>query len=1373
MTKTPQKQTEANTVFQKSHTPSVLSASSHVPKNHIRVTVNNKFVSCLIDTGADISCMSDDLYKDLCLDDVCPISDTDMTVRVANSKLAKVSGKVKLKVTIGETEITQEFFLIPNLNSKMNLGQDFLQTQEAIIKCCDNTLELKKVNTTVPLFCTNQRSSVARIVNRITIAKRSERLIPVKVKKTNSPVTCLLEPTKSLTYKQLAGAKCVTIPAEGVTHFRVMNPTDEPITLYKHQPVAIAHPVNSSDVVMELHDVDKSVSHIPSLDAINKTSTSTNYANIAKEMDFDLHKSSLSVEQQESLLTLIGKNRDVFAKDISELGSTDIYHHRIDTGNATPVRQMPYRQSPKMREVTEKEIEVMLAHDIIEPSVSCWTSPVVLIKKKDGEYRFAVDYRKLNKVTVRMQQPLPKMEDVIDMIGNAAPKIYSVLDLASGFWQIPLHPDSKEKTAFITHQGIYQFKKLPFGLMNSPAAFTMVMSEVLRNINWKYALIYVDDIIVFSSSFEQHLQHLDAIFERMRTYGLRLKPSKCQFAVEKVHYLGHIFSKEGVETDPAKTEAIQSFPTPRRDKDVRSFLGVCNYYRKFVPNFSKIVSPLNYLLKKDVKFTWDDACEKAFSQMKKALTSSPILAYPDFNKEFILYTDASTYSIGYVLGQLDQNNKERVIAYGGRSLKKEEKNWPPTHLEGLALVAGILHFREYLANKHFTVFTDHAALKTIQTNTKTTGRLARWAVHLEEFDFTVKHKPGERHTNADALSRRTYPDNSNDSNEEEVPTLNTSSLQQIELEYEDQTVEAPHTSSLNTLQTWMKAENSYRQISPLQVTTEIFNITEEDLKGKQGEDEEINDIIRHLESGDLPEDENKARRIHRESQDCSMTDGILYHFYYPRGKGHMIDRGIKQLVVPKSMRNDVLTSYHDDLTGCHQGEDRTFQAIRLKYFWPTMFKDVQQFVKTCETCQRTKLHYHGKVAPLCSLPVGEPFSRIHLDFIGPLPKTPEGHQHILLIVDSFTKWCEAFPTSSSESAVVANILYSEIICRYGAPRSIVTDRGQCFMSKLVKELCSLFEIKKISTSSYHPQTNATCERLNSTIEKGLRAYCDEKQSNWSKILPSIMHAYRTTPATRSTTLSPYYLLFGRECMNPIDVALLPPQNLGKKANEHLEEIIENHKISQQIASENIKKSQQQNSKVHNRKAKIPQFHLGDRVWLSCHKPVPGLSRKLAEKWIGPYYICDEFENFTYTLKNCETHHQLPSRVHANRLKPYEDPDTRLTNPPPPVEVDSPVPSAESTDNSESATTEAQNEQAHSTQIHTQENQTAWYEVDRIIRSHGPPKDRWYLVRWKEKRNGKWSDWVREKFVSQALIRQFQQQRTQKGRLRKLRKKHLC
>ena len=437
---------------------------------------------------------------------------------------------------------------------------------------------------------------------------------------------------------------------------------------------------------------------IPTKSSSKFKSAKYSSSKVNKNIQFNLDSCALNDHDKTVAHNFLNKNKDIFATELSEIGKTDKITHKIDTvPGAKPVHLRFYRQDPIKKAEIERQTNDMLNTNLIKPSTSEWNSPVVLVKKKDGSWRFAVDYRKLNQITIPISHPLPRVEDVFDAIGESKAKLFTSLDLNSAYFQIPLDPSTSHKSAFVTHEGVFEFSRMPFGLRNSPMSFQASMSLVLKGLNWKFVLCYIDDILIFSSNFQEQITHLNEVFQRFREANVTLKPNKCNFCVDKVMFLGHTITEKGVLVDNAKTDKIKNYPVPKSQKELRAFLGRCNYYRRFVKNFSKIAVPLNSLFKKKISKTfsksdWDDNCERSFETLKRALISPPILRFPDMNKEFILSTDASGSALGYVLGQLDENNREYVVSYGGRAIRKEEKNWSVTELECLAVISGVDNF---------------------------------------------------------------------------------------------------------------------------------------------------------------------------------------------------------------------------------------------------------------------------------------------------------------------------------------------------------------------------------------------------------------------------------------------------------------------------------------------------------------------------------------------------------------------------------------------------------------------------------------------------------------------------------------------------------
>ena len=396
----------------------------------------------------------------------------------------------------------------------------------------------------------------------------------------------------------------------------------------------------------------------------------------------------------------------------------------------------------------------MLESGVIRESVSPWTSPVVLVKKKGGELRFCVDYRKLNRITKKDRHPLPRIDDLLDSFQDAT--CFTTLDLASGYWQIEMDPEDREKTAFITDDGIYEFNVMPFGLTNAPATFQRMMNRVFTKINGDFVVVYLDDLNIYSRNFNEHLKHLREVFERLRNANLKLKAKKCHFFKKELEFLGHIISEDGVKPDPDKVSAVKNQPVPNNLKELRQFLGLASYYRKFMEGFARIAAPLNQLMRKDTAYYWTDEQQQAFEKLKQRLIEAPILAHPDFDEPFIIMTDASKIGLGAVLSQKNKDNKEVVIRYASRRTNDAEQNYAATNLECLGVVWAVQYFRKYVAGTLFQIITDHSAITSLMKTKDPRGQVARWITILQEYSFEVIYRPGRIHSNVDTLSRAVY-----------------------------------------------------------------------------------------------------------------------------------------------------------------------------------------------------------------------------------------------------------------------------------------------------------------------------------------------------------------------------------------------------------------------------------------------------------------------------------------------------------------------------------------------------------------------------------------------------------------------------------------
>ena len=482
---------------------------------------------------------------------------------------------------------------------------------------------------------------------------------------------------------------------------------------------------------------------------------------------------NLTEEQKDILSKQVEKYEDIVAWKETDVTRTCISAPPIDTGIHTPIKQRPYKLSITEEEIVQGEVDKWLKLGIVEKSKSPWSSPMVLVPKKainpedlneKKKYRLCIDFRKVNLITKTDSYPLPNTQDALDSLGQCS--YFSIMDLRSAFLQVPLLPDDREKTAFSIRSGLYQFTTLPFGLKNSPSVFQRLMGQVLQGLG-EFCMAYLDDIIVFSKTFEEHVEDIKQVFQRLREYELKIHPERTTLATNSLIYLGHLCSDRGIQPDPAKLKAIRAMKPPRHTRDVRSFLGLVGYYRRFIHHFSNIARPLNKLLHKDFQWTWGFDQEAAFGKLKECLQRSPILIRPDHNREFILQTDWSRFAVGAILAQRLTDRREHVVAYWSRTLTSAEVNYSASEGETLAVVAAIAHFRQYLHGRKFQLQTDHVALKWIMTSANLSGKLARWAMQLQGYDFEIVYRKGSANSNADALSRLPRVEEEEDSLEAE------------------------------------------------------------------------------------------------------------------------------------------------------------------------------------------------------------------------------------------------------------------------------------------------------------------------------------------------------------------------------------------------------------------------------------------------------------------------------------------------------------------------------------------------------------------------------------------------------------------------------
>ncbi|GBL98739.1 Transposon Ty3-I Gag-Pol polyprotein [Araneus ventricosus] len=683
-------------------------------------------------------------------------SERNPILRTDFGKLVGAIGRCMLRVDLNGVVQPFEFLVFQQCSHDLILGWDFFKATDAIIDCGSGKLQIGEATLNDPYMTEVNYGLYA--ANDVDVPENCIRKVLALAKHHQTLERVIITGANDFEWdKELKVPASIATIQSGKVDIWIANSSCRPQII----PAGIC--------IARMTEIEEGL-----ISSLNKNTDKVEVkyqAHLGQaEEDFEaLLATELDDLQRKELLSLLVEFTDVFDLENKPVKVSSKVKHRINTADSQPVKQKPYRVSFEERRVIQEEVDKMLKLDIIEHSKSPWSSPVVLVKKKNGTWRFCVDYRRLNKITKKDVYPLPRTDDALDSLSGAS--LFSTMDLKSGYWQIEVDERDREKTAFITPDGLYQFRVIPFGLCNASATFERLMNSLLKGMKWKHCLCYLDDVIVYAAIFEEHLRRLSMVLQCIRSAGLTLNHEKCFFSQSRLKILGHLVDKDGIHPDPGKVEAIQDFPTPKSISQVRSFLGICSYYRRFVHKFADIDRPLHELLKQDVKFEWKDDHQLAFARLKSLLTKDPVLGIFIPGDKPLIHTDASGYGIGAVLVQI-QCRLEKPIAYASRSLTLSEKNYSTTEKECLAVIWAISKFRPYIFGRPFTVITDNHSLCWLANLKDPSGRLARWALCLQEYYVDVVFNSGRRQQDADCLSRNPLPEIEEETSED-IPFLNT------------------------------------------------------------------------------------------------------------------------------------------------------------------------------------------------------------------------------------------------------------------------------------------------------------------------------------------------------------------------------------------------------------------------------------------------------------------------------------------------------------------------------------------------------------------------------------------------------------------------
>ena len=971
-------------------------------------------------------------------------------------------------------------------------------------------------------------------------------------------------------------------------------------------------------------------------------------------------------DAQSSLRQLLDEFSDVFKEPTVTEAQHDAPQCIKVPSDATPPNRPSFRLSLKERQEVETQVKELLQQGRIVPSSSSYGAPVLFVPKPDGSLRMCIDYRALNKLTVKNKYPLPRIDDLMDNLGGA--KCFSSMDLTSGYHQLLLNPEDCAKTAFNTHIGKYEWKVLPFGLSNAPAVFQAVMNKLFGKALNKFVCVYLDDILVFSKTPEEHIEHLRWVLEKLRSTGLKAKLAKCHFFCAKLKFLGHEVSAQGLGPDPAKVDTITNWPVPSSTFELRSFLGLTNYFRRYIKGYAKIASPLTDLLQghskadhkgkrlqqgklpeaeasklqAEFRKDWTPACDAAFHELKQALVTAPVLVLPDFERDFVVVVDACDHSIGGLLMQ-----EGRPVAYYSRKLHGPEANYSASDREMLAVIAALREWRCYLEGRPFVIETDHQPntyLDSAPPSAHSLRRRARWLSETSGFEYTWKYRPGAQNV-ADPVSRAP----------QHLMVLRLCAV-------------AHSPDGGGDAQGRIMNSNISAQATDLETDIESDVDNERDasqVMAQAGVQTEVLDQVGRFAIAGFTD---RVKSLSAKAQlDAHLREKLTLDrqgLYWT--KDHTL------WVPPDAqLRHDCIEVVHSHPYAGHYGVRLTHHLLQRAFFWPGMLNDVKAFIAACDSCQRVKAPRQKKYGKLHPLQIPDRrWDSVSLDLITDLPPTPSGHDSIVVFVDRLSKMVHVEPCKKTiTSEGLAKLFESRVIRYHGAPSTIISDRDPRFKG-VWQGMLEQWNIKHCMSTARHPETDGQTENANGVLEDTLRHFVGPYQSNWDDLIPIAEFAMNNA-VNASTGFTPFMLNFGQNPNTPISKVLrsLNP-NLDRFRGRWAEQLAHARKSLMDA-------QQRQKAQADKRRRPEPELKPGDQVLVHI-KYFPslqkGLKLKLAPRFLGPFPVleCIGPGHLSYRVGLPPPLHRVHNVFHVSALRIYKGNGSYQPPQIPPVDSESEV-----------------------------------------------------------------------------------------------------
>ena len=1148
----------------------------------------------LVDTGASRCCIREDYFNKIPGTSLSLLK--GVRIRSATGRDLQTLGRAECTFTLGNRDYKMEFIVCRNLRRPAILGLDFLrQNRIGTTWTPTGTFALQRGEEVLVEsieVCFENTNPIITAYRHYTVPSRSIMIVTAKANMQLQDQGRVFEVNATPSFMD-KHPSMVTLPVlhktdqetrENVPYLLInLSMEDEEIekgeelaemTVCPYQLNEIETEQTNEEEINNIEE-DKIFEQCDMID--DKTEVDkkfiTSPAQIESQRKVKLQNAPITDEDRSNFKELCNKYTDIFSRSSEDIGHTPLLKMDIDTGDSPPVCQRPYSLPLKHVEWVTKELEILEKAGVISRSVSPWASPIVIVPKKSepGEpprRRMCVDYRVLNSLLPPVNKahskakgilslvPLPKIDEIYAQLKGS--KVYSAIDMRSGYFHLGLSDDAKPKTAFVPggpHGAKYEFNRCPFGLSQAPAYFQRLVHEVLKGITFAFG--YLDDILIFSPDNKTHLEHLELVFQRLREADLKLKASKCNFFKKHIQYLGHLVSGEGIEPLPEKLEAVRKMPPPTTPKEVRQFLGLVGYYRKFVPKFADIARPLTNLTKLDVPYEWNNRCQEAFEFLKQMLLKEPILKYPDPSKPYTLFTDASKFAWACVLTQEYEHEfdgkKRKIlhpITYMSGLFKGSQVNWATLTKEAYAIYVSVKKLDHYIQDAEVTLRSDHLPLKSfLQKNTLNT-KVNNWAIDITSRcrNIQFEYIKGIKNTLADTMSR----------------------LIEITPEIEQEPEPPGQEFGYDIFETLEPIETTTHYINELKEEIQIkheaipddllpiVDLTESQLEDIQMKDKFIKNIVNRLVAKQQPE-----------GKPYYLEGKLLKKYIYDNKQRFEVT------VVAPNCAPLLLNLAHDQLG--HNGTARTYMLLKRTYYWKGMKTDISNYVKQCKLCQKQNILPVKYVSGHFSAPMA-PMEFISMDLIGDFTPSSKGNKYALTVICMLTGYTFCIPIPSKKASDVITAYIDNVYSKFGGSKKILSDNGTEFKNQLFEKIAKELGVEfKCYTAPYHPQSNGRIEGFHHFLKSCMTKHISTTME-WDQVVHLATAAYNFFPNEHSKE-SPFFLMFGRDPRVPLNTLLAPKiRYMGTEENilslEALQRIYHLVAENLKIAKERLHKNQQ-------------------------------------------------------------------------------------------------------------------------------------------------------------------------------------------------------